>query len=167
MAKTTNKKTEVKKETVKPKKALQKEMPTKNAAEKNSENNYIEAIGRRKSATSRVRIFPQNKEKIFLINGMKMQDYFPEFDRQKIVLAPLKKTNIVDKFKIEVKVEGGGKKAQSEAIRLGIARSLVKMDNNLSEILKSQGYLTRDPRMKERKKFGLKKARKAPQWSKR
>ncbi|HOK35402.1 MAG TPA: 30S ribosomal protein S9 [Candidatus Pacearchaeota archaeon] len=142
-------------------------MPTKNAAEKNSENNYIEAIGRRKSATSRVRIFPQNKEKIFLINGMKMQDYFPEFDRQKIVLAPLKKTNIVDKFKIEVKVEGGGKKAQSEAIRLGIARSLVKMDNNLSEILKSQGYLTRDPRMKERKKFGLKKARKAPQWSKR
>lgn len=166
MAKTsTTKKT--RKETTVAKKKEKKEITQKSINEKDPKTYYIGAIGRRKTATAQVRIFPNDKEKNFLINGIKLQNYFPEFERQKIVLAPLKKTNFIDKFKIEVRVKGGGKKAQGEAIRLGIARALVKMDANLREVLRTQGYLTRDPRIKERKKFGLKKARKAPQWSKR
>jgi small subunit ribosomal protein S9 len=114
-----------------------------------------------------VRIFPKVKDKSFLINKRNVKDYFPEVDRQKIVFSPLQKTNLIDKFQIEAKVKGGGKKAQTEAIRLGLAKALIKFDTHLREILKSQGYLTSDSRVKERKKFGLKKARKAPQWSKR
>lgn len=156
-----------KKKTTVAKKKGKKEATQKSNIKETPKVNYIEAVGRRKTATAQVRIFPNDNGKVFLINGIKMQNYFPEPERQKIVLAPLKKTNFVDKFKIEVKVKGGGKKAQSEATRLGIARVLFKIDANLREILRTQGYLTRDSRMKERKKFGLKKARKSPQWSKR
>lgn len=160
-----NKKTE--KKTLAPKKIKKTSKKLESVSEKPVMENYIEAVGRRKNATCRVRIFPNNNEKSFLINGQELKKYFPEPEYKKVVLSPLKKTGVFDKFKIEVKVKGGGKKGQNEAIRLGIARALVKMEPNLKEILRTQGYLTRDPRMKERKKFGLKKARKAPQWSKR
>lgn len=136
--------------------------------EKETKKEYIEEIGRRKTATARVRIFPKSKEKSqFLVNKKEATLFFPEFELQKILFLPLKKTNFFNKFKIEAKVEGGGKRGQAEALQLGLARALIKIDKNLREILGSEGYLKRDPRMKERKKFGLKKARKAPQWSKR
>lgn len=135
---------------------------------KETKKEYIEEIGRRKTATARVRIFPKSKEKSqFLVNKREVITYFPEFELQKIIFLPLKKTDFFNKFKIETKVEGGGKRGQAEALQLGLARALIKIDKNLREILRSEGYLKRDPRMTERKKFGLKKARKAPQWSKR
>jgi small subunit ribosomal protein S9 len=152
----------------KEKKPISKKLAKKKEEKKEiSKPNYIEAIGRRKTATCRVRIFPKSKEKTFLINKKEINYYFPESERQKIVLSPLQKTNLLDKFKIEVRAKGGGKKGQSEAIRLGLARVLLKVDSHLRQILKSQDYLTCNSRVKERKKFGLKKARKAPQWSKR
>jgi len=130
---------------------------------------YIRAIGRRKTAVAEVRIFPKAEEKGFFVNKKEPNKYFPEFELQKIIFAPLKKTNLdlLKKGRIEALVRGGGKRGQAEALMLGIARALVKLYPETKKILKAQGYLTRDPRMKERKKFGLKKARRAPQWSKR
>lgn len=129
---------------------------------------YVEAIGRRKTATCRVRVFPNlDKKGEFIVNEKVLEHYFPDFKLQKIVFSPLKKTDFLNKFKIEAKVRGGGKRGQAEAIRLGLSKALIKIDKNLRESLRNAGYLTRDPRIKERKKFGLKKARKAPQWQKR
>jgi len=127
---------------------------------------YIEAVGRRKTAVARVRIFPEG-EKDFIVNEKKLNDYFPYFAHQKIVLAPLELTNCLSSFKIQVKVKGGGIHSQAEAIRHGLARALISFNPDFFKRLKKAGYLTRDPRMKERKKFGLKRARKAPQWQKR
>jgi len=128
---------------------------------------YIEAVGRRKTASARVRIFQQSKDKTFFVNKKEVNYYFPNFELQKIIFSPLNKTNLENKFKIEVSVKGGGRRGQAEAVRLGIARALVQIDEKLRGNLKSLGYLTRDPREKERKKFGLKGARRAPQWHKR
>ncbi|MCZ2845878.1 MAG: 30S ribosomal protein S9, partial [Candidatus Bathyarchaeota archaeon] len=126
----------------------------------------MEAVGRRKTATARVRIFPSIKEKTFLVNKKEATLYFTDFELQKNIFSPLEKTGLLNKFKVEILVRGGGKRGQAEAVILGLSRSLVNMDSKLREILRSSGYLTRDPRMKERKKFGLKKARRAPQWQK-
>jgi small subunit ribosomal protein S9 len=127
---------------------------------------YFQGIGRRKKATALVKIFPQKSEEI-LVNKKKFKDYFITDFHQKVVLAPLELTQNLGNFKIEILVRGGGKNAQAEAARLGISRALVSFDENLKPILKSAGFLKRDPRKKERKKFGLKKARRAPQWQKR
>ncbi|MBU4299434.1 30S ribosomal protein S9 [Patescibacteria group bacterium] len=127
---------------------------------------YLEAVGRRKTAIARVRLLIKG-EKSFLINGKPLAHYLPGFELQKIANSPLEKMNCLDKFGILAKVKGGGIHAQAEAIRLGIARALILFNPDFRKRLKRVNYLTRDPRMKERKKFGLKRARRAPQWQKR
>jgi small subunit ribosomal protein S9 len=131
---------------------------------------YIETIGRRKRSIARIRILPKDKEGFnFFINKKTPEKYFPEEDLRKAIFAPIEKSSskILKTNKIDILVKGGGKRGQAEAISLGIARALLKNDKNLKTLLKSHKFLTRDPRKKERKKFGLKKARKAPQWQKR
>ncbi len=130
---------------------------------------YYYAIGRRKTATAQVRICPDNKvgENNAMVNGKKMTEYFLRDDLQATFNEPLEEVGLQDKFKISVLVKGGGISGQAEASRLGIARALVKFDADLRPVLKAGGFLTRDARKVERKKPGLKKARRAPQWSKR
>ncbi|PIT91403.1 30S ribosomal protein S9 [Candidatus Kaiserbacteria bacterium CG10_big_fil_rev_8_21_14_0_10_49_17] len=125
---------------------------------------YLEAVGRRKTAIARVRITPAKKSEV-LINGKPLAEYLPTAELMTTVLQPFQKTDA--HFSVSAKVFGGGISAQAEAIRHGIARALLKYDAELRKELKLAGYLKRDPRMKERKKFGLRKARRAPQWSKR
>ena len=127
---------------------------------------YIEAVGRRKTSTARTRITPSKKTEI-IVNGKTVEEYFPTEVLRSNVEQPLVIEGLEQKFSVSVKVKGGGISSQSEAIRHGIARALIKFEETLRSPLKSAGYLKRDPRMKERRKFGLKKARKAPQWSKR
>lgn len=127
---------------------------------------FFEAVGRRKTAQARVRLFTRG-EKQFLVNGKPYKEYFQLAEDQEKATASLKKMKCLDKFKIIVIVKGGGHSAQSEAVRHGTARVLVDFNNNFKKRLRKVGYLTRDPRMRERKKFGLKRARKAPQWAKR
>ncbi len=127
---------------------------------------YIEAVGRRKTSVARVRLFDTVKGGI-IVNGKDFFLYFPTVNLQRIVQEPLKETQFLQKFAIEVKVNGGGISSQAGAIRHGIARVLEKYQPDLRKPLKHLGFLKRDSRMKERRKFGLKKARKAPQWSKR
>lgn len=126
---------------------------------------YIEAVGRRKTAIARVRMTPASSQSI-LINDKPVESYFPAQIHQAIVTSALKHA-VETKFKITVIVRGGGINAQAESVRLGMARCLVEMDHEKRKPLKKAGFLKRDPRAKERRKFGLKKARKAPQWSKR
>ena len=128
---------------------------------------YIEAIGRRKTATARVRLTPTAKKGAFKVNDQDVHDYFKESRLLSIVEAPFAKGDIANKYSISVKVNGSGVHSQAEAIRHGITRALVKEDKELRGSLKKLGFLKRDPRKKERKKPGLKKARKAPTWSKR
>ena len=121
--------------------------------------------GRRKKAIARVRLVPGTGT--VNVNKRSLDDYFGLDTLKLIVNQPLVLTNSVDKFDVFVNVKGGGLTGQAGAIRHGIARALVLADANLKTELKKAGYLTRDPRMKERKKYGLKKARRAPQFSKR
>ncbi|OGH95016.1 MAG: 30S ribosomal protein S9 [Candidatus Magasanikbacteria bacterium RIFOXYD2_FULL_41_14] len=123
------------------------------------------SVGRRKRASARVRL--DVGEGNIVVNGMPYDKYFPFFEQRDTVLAPLKAVAREKNYNISIKVVGGGKKGQADAVRLGIARALLKWDAELRKTLKSLGFLTRDSRIKERKKFGLKKARRAPQWSKR
>jgi len=125
---------------------------------------YIEAVGRRKTATARVRLTPAQKT-TYVVNEKKVDEYFPTEHLQKVIKDALSIAG--GSFKVSAKVMGGGVPAQAEAIRHGIARALVKNDQTQRKELKAAGYLKRDPRMKERKKFGLRSARRAPQWSKR
>jgi small subunit ribosomal protein S9 len=104
---------------------------------------------------------------VFLVNEKPYNIYFPTFELQQIALASLEKMKCLDKFRVLVKVKGGGFHSQAEAVRHGIARALVKFNPDFKKRLKRAGYLTRDSRMRERKKFGLKRARRAPQWQKR
>lgn len=131
-----------------------------------SPSRYFEAVGRRKTASARVRITPAPKTS-YEINGKSLETYFPVKEMQINVTEALNSSKAGDKFLITVKVVGGGVSAQSEATRHGIARALLVYDINLRGGLKKKGFLKRDPRAKERRKFGLKKARKSPQWSKR
>ncbi len=123
---------------------------------------YIEAVGRRKSAVARIRILGDTKGS-FVVNEKPMTEYFQD-SQQRTVAAQSLGDN---KFAVSAKVMGGGMSAQAEAVRQGIARALVKSDSELRSHLKAMGYLTRDPRARERKKFGLKRARRARQWRKR
>lgn len=127
---------------------------------------YIETIGRRKTATARVRITPSTKSS-FLVNDKEVNDYFQTSDLREIVNSAFTKSGLANKYIITVHVAGSGIHSQAEAVRHGITRALVKEDEALRASLKKLGFLKRDPRAKERKKFGLKKARKAPTWSKR
>ncbi|MEK7567975.1 MAG: 30S ribosomal protein S9 [Patescibacteria group bacterium] len=133
---------------------------------KTKEDKYIEGIGRRKTAIARVRI-SKNSKPTFVINGKKLSDYFHLKEHQHIALESLKKASLNNSMSVSVKVLGGGIAAQADAIRHGIARAVIDLNSDLRPELKHAGFLKRDPRAKERKKFGLKKARKAPQWSKR
>ena len=128
---------------------------------------YIEAIGRRKTATARVRITPAGKN-AFTVNGKALAAYFPTEALQTTAKDSLIRSKLENiKFNVSAVVKGGGVQAQAEAVRHGVARALLDFDSELRKTLKKLGFLKRDPRKKERKKFGLKKARKAPQWSKR
>ena len=121
--------------------------------------------GRRKSSIARVRLV-EGKGTI-TINGVNIDEYLGQETLKVIVKQPLTVTNTVDKYDVICKVQGGGFTGQAGAIRLGIARALLEANSEYRPTLKAAGFLTRDPRMKERKKYGLKKARKAPQFSKR
>lgn len=131
---------------------------------KETSEKYIEGLGRRKTSVARVRIVPASKTSI-VVNEKDFDKYFLIKEMQNLVVEPL--AEISDKLKINAKISGGGIHSQAESLRHGIARSLVKYKPELRKTLKKAGYLKRDPRAKERRKFGLKKARKAPQWSKR
>jgi small subunit ribosomal protein S9 len=133
--------------------------------EKNEEK-FWQAIGRRKTSIAQVKIF-ESKEKIFLVNEKPLENYFPLFELQKIVKSPLELVKVENKFKILARVKGGGVNSQAEALRHAISRALVSYNPNFRKKLKKAGFLKRDPRIKERKKPGLKRARRAPQWQKR
>ncbi len=125
------------------------------------------SVGRRKAAIARVRILPEKGSEIIItINDKDYKTYLPYFEWQQNILAPLRVTGH-DKINISVMVKGGGVKGQIDAIKHGIAKALLKIDENYRAALRKEGLLTRDSRIKERKKPGLKKARRAPQWSKR
>ncbi|MBX0326863.1 30S ribosomal protein S9 [Oscillochloris sp. ZM17-4] len=127
---------------------------------------YYQGTGRRKTSVARVRLFPGSGE--FVVNGRSPEDYFGARDLlQRNVRRPLALTNNLDSFNVLVKVRGGGVASQAGAVSHGIARALLDLDADLRAVLKKAGLLTRDPRMKERKKVGLKRARKAPQYTKR
>ncbi|MFW5999157.1 MAG: 30S ribosomal protein S9 [Halanaerobiaceae bacterium] len=121
--------------------------------------------GRRKTSTARVRLVPGDGN--IVVNGRDVDDYFHRKSLIKDIKAPLELTNSLSSFDVLVSVDGGGLSGQSGAVRHGIARALLDVDEDFRKLLKKEGYLTRDPRMKERKKYGRKKARKSPQFSKR
>ena len=128
---------------------------------------YIEGLGRRKTATARVRLTPA-KDTSITVNDKTLNEYFPHLALQQDVVSVLKTEEAgIEHYTITAKVLGGGISSQAEAIRLGIARALVKEKANRRTTLKKAGFLKRDPRSVERKKFGLLKARKRPAWSKR
>ena len=126
---------------------------------------YYEGVGRRKRAVARVRLYPGKGEVV--INGKPAQEYFGRLQDQMAVTAPLKITRNEGRFNLSVVVNGGGITGQAEAIRHGLARALLLYDPLAKTPLRDAGFLTRDPREKERKKAGLKRARKAPQYTKR
>lgn len=121
--------------------------------------------GRRKTSTARVRLLPGDGK--IVVNDKPLAQYFGRDVLEEVVKQPLKATETLGQFDVVVKVEGGGTSGQAGAIRHGIARALLEADGGYRDVLKKAGYLTRDPRMKERKKYGRKKARKSPQFSKR
>ena len=127
---------------------------------------YMYGTGRRKSSVARIHLIP-NGTGVITINGREIDDYFGLETLKLIVRQPLVATGTTGKVDVEATVKGGGVSGQAGAIRHGIARALIVLDENYRPTLKAAGLLTRDPRMKERKKYGLKAARRAPQFSKR
>jgi small subunit ribosomal protein S9 len=130
-----------------------------------AKSRYIEAVGRRKTAVARVRLTKGSGA--LVVNDLPYDKYFTVLRHQTAVRAPLREAKEEEAFDVRVKVKGGGPTGQAEAVRHGIARALVLSSPALTKRLRQAGFLTRDPRMVERKKYGLKKARRAPQWSKR
>jgi len=141
-----------------PKKTLKKE------PEKGLRQKYFEGIGRRKTSIARVRLFPNQETKE--VNGKDYRQYFQTSLLQQVFVSPLESLKY-PLMGVVAQVKGGGIASQAEAIRLGISRALVKLSLDNYKELRRVGFLTRDPRMRERKKFGLKRARRAPQWQKR
>ena len=131
-----------------------------------TKKHYMYGTGRRKSSVARVHLIPNGSGTI-TVNGREIDDYFGLETLKLIVRQPLVATENTEKFDVEATVVGGGVTGQAGAIRHGIARALLQVDAAYRSVLKAEGYLTRDPRMKERKKYGLKAARRAPQFSKR
>jgi small subunit ribosomal protein S9 len=126
---------------------------------------HLSAVGRRKTAVARVRLY--KGEGKFFVNEQEMKEYFPTAELQQTASNALKNASLEKNFDISAKVNGGGKNAQAEAIRLAISRNLIHFDEKLKPSLKHAGFLSRDPRKKERKKYGMKSARRAPQFAKR
>ena len=135
-------------------------------ATKTKDERYIEAVGRRKTAIARVRLTPSTRTTV-LINNKDANVYFMTDLLRTTALEAFLKAALGTQFSVTAVVRGGGIHGQAEAVRHAISRALVAYDHNLRTTLKKEGFLKRDPRAKERRKFGLKKARKAPQWSKR
>ncbi|MFQ5556014.1 MAG: 30S ribosomal protein S9 [Acidimicrobiales bacterium] len=125
----------------------------------------VTSLGRRKRSVARVRFRPGTGTVI--VNGRPVDEYFPSLTHRMQSLEPMQLTETAQAYDVEATIRGGGTTGQAGALRLGIARGLVELDPELREALKKGGFLTRDPRKKESKKYGLKKARKAPQYSKR
>jgi len=125
----------------------------------------VQTVGRRKQAIVRVRLSPGTGE--FLLNGRTIEQYFPNKVHQQLIREPFVTLERADQFNVFARLHGGGVSGQAGALRLAIARALIEVDSEDRPALKKAGFLTRDPRAKERKKYGLKKARKAPQYSKR
>jgi small subunit ribosomal protein S9 len=152
-----------------PKKVVAKKADNSKAARREKKekrtDGYVYAVGRRKRAVAQVKLYPEGKGKI-TVNGKDYKDYFGQIVLSEAVVSPLAAVGL-EKVNIDAKVEGGGIRGQSEAVRLGISRALLLINAEWRSTLKKQGWLTRDPREKERKKPGLRKARRAPQWSKR
>ena len=132
---------------------------------KTEKQTYFYGTGRRKTAIARVKLLPGTGE--IIINGIPYEELFPRLEHRQVIVQPLLVTESLGKYNTVVKVEGGGISGQSGAICHGIARALVEADESLKLILRQNGLLTRDSRVKERKKAGLKRARKAPQYTKR
>ncbi len=130
-----------------------------------TEQRYFYAIGKRKEAVARVRLFPGNGA--IVVNGKPMNEAFPLRTLQQAILEPFAATSLTNNYSASVKVSGGGISGQAQAIRHGIARALLVANDELKPVLRKAGLLTRDSRIKERKKYGLKRARKAPQYTKR
>ncbi|MDY0126389.1 MAG: 30S ribosomal protein S9 [Anaerolineaceae bacterium] len=127
---------------------------------------YIEAVGRRKQSTARVRLYEGTG--VFTVNDKELNEYFPRLGDAPAILGALEATGRpTSSFDVTVKVEGGGISGQRDAVKLGLARALVSMDESLRVVMRKSGLLTRDSRVKERKKPGLKRARKAPTYTKR
>lgn len=148
-----------------PRQKMQEKVEKKLVSLPIQKENFFMATGKRKSAVARVKFYPQGNGQI-LVNSKPLEKYFPYFIWQEVVKSPFSLLNLKD-YKVVVKVGGGGINAQAEAIRLGISRALIKMNRNFRPVLKKAKFLTRDARIKERKKPGLKRARRAPQWQKR
>jgi small subunit ribosomal protein S9 len=125
----------------------------------------VRATGRRKEAVCRTRLLPGSGR--WEINGRPIEDYFPSATHRMIITEPLRLTDTEGRYDIICKIEGGGVSGQAGALRHSISKALVELDPDLRPVLKKAGFLTRDAREKERRKYGLKKARKAPQYSKR
>jgi small subunit ribosomal protein S9 len=134
------------------------------ATQPKAKERYVEAVGRRKTSVARVRLTPAPKLSI-TINEKSFAEYFPIEAYRKTVLSVFE--DVGDSYIVSAKLSGGGASSQKDALRHGIARALLEVDPEWRSKLKVKGFLKRDPRAKERRKFGLKKARKAPQWSKR
>lgn len=147
-------------------KAQEKVMETVSKAD--SARKYFYAVGKRKSAVAQVKIYPaEEKDAKFLVNGREAEKYFSILRFARMAKESLVSTGKEKEFEVQAIVRGSGISSQAGAVRLGIARALVKFDENLRKSLKAQGFLTRDSRKVERKKPGLKKARRGPQWAKR
>jgi small subunit ribosomal protein S9 len=126
---------------------------------------YFEGVGRRKTSTARVRVVKGTGQ--FVVNEKMIEEYFPRYGDVDVAVSPLRATGLQGQLDVTVKVQGGGVTGQADAVRHGLARALVSMDENLRPSLRAGGLLSRDPREKERKKPGLKRARKAPTYTKR
>lgn len=127
---------------------------------------YVYALGRRKSGIAQVRVYLKGSGTV-VVNGKPMKEYFPVEDLQDAIMAPLKAVGMNETADVVAHARGGGIRGQADAVKLGIARALLVHNPDFRATLKPLGVLTRDPREKERKKYGLKKARKSPQWAKR
>lgn len=168
------------KKVVKAKKPVKKEAPLEAAAPKKTvkkvvspsavsavTERYVYAVGRRKTAVAQVRLYPTKEAAPAVVNKRPIREYFGTEALEVVALAPLAASGLSEAFLVSVVVRGGGLHGQAGAVRLGVARCLIKHDPLLRATLKALGYLTRDSRMVERKKPGLKKARRSPQWAKR
>ena len=153
------------KKTIQAQKHEKKEKKEKEVAS-SKPGRYWEAVGRRKTAVARVRLFTKGEKEI-IVNGKPYQEYFTIKELEQSVVDPLVRMRNLEKFRVQILVSGGGIRGQAEAARHGISRALVKFNPDFKKRLKRAGFIIRDPRMKERKKFGLKSARRAPQWKKR
>ena len=150
------------------------EIAVEEATNGNGKEKYFSAVGRRKESVARIRLFTKKasdmvdgEKALIQVNGKDYAQYFSDVNLQNVVESPLKKLKSLNRFKATVLVKGGGSRGQADAVKHGIARALVLFDLNFRKKLKKSGLLTRDPRVKERRKYGHKKSRKSGQFSKR